>query len=531
MDRMFLLLKRWSLLAPLLFCMQLHGQIIHNGPKTEEPFGAISYDSTSEEYSIYYASASLGSAARFDSTTTIERIVTDKDLQFQQVRTVQLPKLNGQFWQEIYPVEDAPELFILRSGSPDSLGNNSSPAWERQWSNLHLCSMDGDSAVLLRTLLPDSAFSVSYLGSEKVGDTLFLHLHYADGARDPGSHLGIVKYNLQTSTFSFIPELVIEQYFDFSDPSQNGVYEYHIKVNPIYLGNGDWVMMGHAYSDSIFFSLSCVITNPRADTAETVITFFSQLNNVVPKNSLWLTDDNLYICVSSDSIDLSNPILRFEEIPTIYTFNFQQDTIIDRKFLKAPDHDQNSTYVTGWVILPSEDYLLVSSLKKETLTNLNADRITLHVLDTLLNITNEVSLVDSVFQNMWGGFTGMIRDPRDPDSFVYCGAVTGGGYASDLDVFWGRIGGQSIGLEEPFEMFRLSLYPNPIEETLFLDIPEKLNATTVDYSLYSTTGVEIQTGQFEVENGLSVERLSPGNYVLQVELAKGNIVYAKFIKH
>lgn len=76
-----------------------------------------------------------------------------------------------------------------------------------------------------------------------------------------------------------------------------------------------------------------------------------------------------------------------------------------------------------------------------------------------------------------------------------------------------------LGIDEEDLKNTITLYPNPTDEFLSVQMPENLISETSEISLYDVNGRLLKSQEFKVENReirISVENLSNGVYLLRV---------------
>ena len=77
-----------------------------------------------------------------------------------------------------------------------------------------------------------------------------------------------------------------------------------------------------------------------------------------------------------------------------------------------------------------------------------------------------------------------------------------------------------------FENENISVYPNPVNDRLQVNIPEKVN-----YKLFTLVGTEVKTGILTPqENSITTENLASGVYLLQLTTENGKVKQLKIIK-
>lgn len=78
---------------------------------------------------------------------------------------------------------------------------------------------------------------------------------------------------------------------------------------------------------------------------------------------------------------------------------------------------------------------------------------------------------------------------------------------------------------EDFSPKKVNLYPNPVQNRLFIDIHE-----TQQYQIYSVLGMKISEGTLSVGSGIDCSGLSSGVYLLSLKDDSGNVSTSKFVK-
>ena len=78
---------------------------------------------------------------------------------------------------------------------------------------------------------------------------------------------------------------------------------------------------------------------------------------------------------------------------------------------------------------------------------------------------------------------------------------------------------------ENFNQKKVHLYPNPVQNRLFIDIQEIQH-----YQIYSILGVKISEGTLSVGSGIDCSGLTSGVYLLSLTDGLGNVSTSKFVK-
>ena len=78
---------------------------------------------------------------------------------------------------------------------------------------------------------------------------------------------------------------------------------------------------------------------------------------------------------------------------------------------------------------------------------------------------------------------------------------------------------------ETFNQKKVHLYPNPVQNRLFIDIQEIQH-----YQIYSILGVKISEGTLSVGSGIDCSGLTSGVYLLSLTDGLGNVSTSKFVK-
>ena len=163
-----------------------------------------------------------------------------------------------------------------------------------------------------------------------------------------------------------------------------------------------------------------------------------------------------------------------------------------------------------------------------------------------------VSKFDVTGQKIWGTYYGgenqemdMICHPYDSSFFLVgitrssTGITTPGAYQTELptntDVLPGESQAVFIAHFEPLPLTNasfentISIFPNPVANEITVLNTNKSNET-FNYKIIDVTGRIIQSGKSVYNNKITVEEVTSGNYIIQIQDENGFVANKKLIK-
>ncbi len=130
------------------------------------------------------------------------------------------------------------------------------------------------------------------------------------------------------------------------------------------------------------------------------------------------------------------------------------------------------------------------------------------ILDTTVNTLQPVNLILNL--NSYIGSTSLSTLPISTNSFISNSACT------------------PTSIEVLDYNNSITLYPNPASTKLFIK-SEDINLFEAEYSVFNMLGEEVFNGRI-ISNNISIENLTPQNYILQLKMKEQNH-YIRFVKN
>lgn len=96
--------------------------------------------------------------------------------------------------------------------------------------------------------------------------------------------------------------------------------------------------------------------------------------------------------------------------------------------------------------------------------------------------------------------------------------------------YFGKVNedGSDVSIAEEVTKNRLSLYPNPATDVVFIEGIKQ--EETYTYNLYNVAGLKVKNGLLNNEATIQLEGLTKGTYILHIISAKGEVSTQKFVK-
>jgi len=76
----------------------------------------------------------------------------------------------------------------------------------------------------------------------------------------------------------------------------------------------------------------------------------------------------------------------------------------------------------------------------------------------------------------------------------------------------------------------LKIYPNPVNDKLFIDLPYSLNSNKITVNIFDIQGRLIQNGSLNNNNYINTDKLKKGIYIIKIINDKNQTFHSKFIK-
>lgn len=98
----------------------------------------------------------------------------------------------------------------------------------------------------------------------------------------------------------------------------------------------------------------------------------------------------------------------------------------------------------------------------------------------------------------------------------------------DIDNIMARSTAATLGVNDFERKKEIKLYPNPTSDNIIFSNSEKLNEN-FRYTIFESTGRQVLSGNSKFNEKINTKNLIKGNYFIQIETEKGEIIKEKFI--
>lgn len=92
------------------------------------------------------------------------------------------------------------------------------------------------------------------------------------------------------------------------------------------------------------------------------------------------------------------------------------------------------------------------------------------------------------------------------------------------------ISGQLLKVNEFINNYRITIYPNP-SKNFFAIYDQKNSVEDFKYKIIDLTGSNVKSGNSKFNEQISIESLTSGNYIIQIEIENGQKLTKKLIKY
>lgn len=151
-------------------------------------------------------------------------------------------------------------------------------------------------------------------------------------------------------------------------------------------------------------------------------------------------------------------------------------------------------------------------------------------IQTLLYYENNNGSLDSI--NLKNNLTGEVEEQLRPTIDANGKVIEFSIYERDFNNEWEIYDTYILSTETFFNLvenskaFNFSLFPNPANDQIRVDLNEK-----AAYSIYHLSGTLMQEGDLDPNQSISLEKLNKGVYVIMLELADGSRSAQRFVKN